>query len=46
MKLYSRAEVRRRARKRYGGKTGLILEREKRKKKKYEKELKEVKEMR
>jgi hypothetical protein len=46
MKLYSRKEVRRRARKRYGGKSGLILEREKRKKKKYEKELKEVKKMR
>ena len=45
MKLYSRAEVRRRARKRHGGKTGLIIEREKRKKTKYEKELKEVKKM-
>ena len=45
MKLYSRAEVRRRARKRYGGKNGLITEREKRKMKKYEKELKEVKKM-
>ena len=33
------------ARKRYGGKNGLITEREKRKMKKYEKELKEVKKM-
>ena len=45
MKLYSRAEVRRRARKRFGGKNGLIVEREKRKMRKYEKELKEVKKM-
>ncbi len=45
MKLYSRAEVRRRARKRFGGKSGLIVEREKRKMRKYEKELKEVKKM-
>ncbi|KAL7498323.1 hypothetical protein ACHAWT_007651 [Skeletonema menzelii] len=45
MKLFSRAEVRRRARKRYGGKSGLITEREKRKMKKYEKELKEIKKM-
>lgn len=43
MKLYSRSEVRRRARKRFGGKDGLIAERERRKKKKYEKELQEVK---
>jgi len=43
MKLYSRAEVRRRARKRFGGKSGLITEREKRKMKRYEQELKEVK---
>mmetsp|Transcript_32646 Transcript_32646/g.48722 ORF Transcript_32646/g.48722 Transcript_32646/m.48722 type:complete len:177 (-) Transcript_32646:460-990(-) len=43
MKLYSRAEVRRRARKRFGGKSGLITEREKRKMKRYENELKEVK---
>ncbi len=45
MKLYSRVEVRRRARKRFGGKSGLIMEREKRKMRKYEKELKEVKKM-
>jgi len=35
--------VRRRARKRFGGKSGLITEREKRKMKRYEQELKEVK---
>lgn len=45
MKLYSRAEVRRRARKRFDGKSGLIMEREKRKMRKYEKELKVVKKM-
>ena len=45
MKLYSRAEVRRRARKRFGGREGLAMEREKRKQKRYEKELREVKKM-
>ncbi|KAL7530958.1 hypothetical protein ACHAXR_003764 [Thalassiosira sp. AJA248-18] len=42
MKLYSRAEVRRRARKRFGGKGGLREERERRRKKRFEKDLKEV----
>ena len=38
MKLYSRVEVRRRARKRLGGKQGLITEREKRKAKRNDKD--------
>lgn len=41
MKLYLRSEVRRRARKRFGGKEGLIREREKRKEKRLEKDLEE-----
>ena len=43
MKLYSRSELRRRARKRFGGKEGLIQERERRKKKRFEKSLEEAK---
>mmetsp|Transcript_4006 Transcript_4006/g.8935 ORF Transcript_4006/g.8935 Transcript_4006/m.8935 type:complete len:190 (-) Transcript_4006:633-1202(-) len=38
MKLYNRAEVRRRGRKRFGGKQGLIIEREKRKAKRNDKD--------
>jgi DNA-repair protein complementing XP-A cells len=45
MKLYSRSDARRRARKRFGGKEGLIAERENRKRKKFENELKEVRKM-
>lgn len=45
MKLYSRSEVRRRARKRFGGKKGLIQEREKRKEKRLEKDLEETKDV-
>jgi DNA-repair protein complementing XP-A cells len=45
MKLYSRSEVRRRARKRFGGKAGLIEEREKRKEKRLEKDLEEMKDV-
>mmetsp|Transcript_616 Transcript_616/g.870 ORF Transcript_616/g.870 Transcript_616/m.870 type:complete len:208 (+) Transcript_616:16-639(+) len=45
MKLYDRAEVRRRARKRFGGKGGLQAERDKRKKKRFEKDLKETKDV-
>ena len=45
MKLYSRSDARRRARKRFGGKDGLIAERENRKRKKFENELKEVRKM-
>ena len=41
MKLYLRSEARRRARKRFGGKEGLIREREKRKEKRLEKDLEE-----
>jgi len=43
MKLYLRSEVRRRARKRFGGKEQLIREREKRSKKRFEKDLADVK---
>ena len=43
MKLYSRSELRRRARKRFGGKEGLIREREKRKERRLEKDLEETK---
>mmetsp|Transcript_12660 Transcript_12660/g.27730 ORF Transcript_12660/g.27730 Transcript_12660/m.27730 type:complete len:193 (-) Transcript_12660:648-1226(-) len=43
MKLYSRSEIRRRARKRFGGKEGLIREREKRKEKRLAKDLDGVK---
>lgn len=45
MKLYVRSEVRRRARKRFGGMEGLIIEREKRKKKRFEKDLEETKDV-
>ncbi len=45
LKLYSRSDARRRARKRFGGKEGLIAERENRKRKKFENELKEVRKM-
>lgn len=45
MKLYERSEVRRRARKRFGGKEGLIRERERRKKKRFEKDLAETKDV-
>jgi len=45
MKLYDRAEVRRRARKRFGGKSGLQVERDKRKKKRFEKDLKDMKDV-
>ena len=43
MKLYHRSEVRKRAYKRFGGKEGLILEREKRRKKRSEKDMNDVK---
>lgn len=43
MKLYLRSEVRRRSHKRFGGKEGLILEREKRLQKRFQKDLAEVK---
>ena len=45
MKLYSRRDVRRRARKRFGGKDGLAHERERRKKNRLEKDLKEMKDV-
>lgn len=45
MKLYDRAEVRRRARKRFGGKGRLVEERERRKKKRFEKDLQEMKDV-
>jgi DNA-repair protein complementing XP-A cells len=45
MKLYSRSEVRRRSRKRFGGKEGLIRERERRKEKRLEKDLEEMKDV-
>lgn len=45
MKLYSRSEVRRRARKRFGGKDGLVQERERRKEKRLEKDLEEMKDV-
>lgn len=45
MKLYHRSEVRRRAWKRFGGKEGLIAEREKRKKRRFEKDMEEVKDV-
>lgn len=45
MKLYARKEVRRRARKRFGGKAGLIQERESRKRKRLEKDLEEMKDV-
>lgn len=45
MKLYNRSEVRRRARKRFGGKEGLVREREGRKKKRFEKDLAETKDV-
>jgi hypothetical protein len=45
MKLYLRSEVRRRARKRFGGIDGLIKEREKRKKNRFEKDLEEMKDV-
>ena len=43
MKLYLRKDVRKRAHKRFGGKQGLILEREKRRKKRNAKDLEESK---
>ncbi len=45
MKLYARQEVRRRARQRFGGKAGLIQERESRKRKRLEKDLEEIKDV-
>uniref|UniRef100_A0A7S2MFG3 XPA C-terminal domain-containing protein n=1 Tax=Helicotheca tamesis TaxID=374047 RepID=A0A7S2MFG3_9STRA len=45
MKLYNRAEIRRRARKRYGGLDGLIEERAKRSMKRFEKDLEETKDI-
>jgi hypothetical protein len=45
MKLYLRSDVRRRARKRFGGMEGLIKEREQRKKKRFEKDLEEMKDV-
>ena len=45
MKLYDRKEVRRRARQRFGGKAGLIQERESRKRKRLEKDLEEMKDV-
>jgi len=45
MKLYSRTDVRRRARKRFGGKAGLVAERERRKKNRLEKDLEDVKDV-
>ena len=45
MKLYLRSEVRRRARKRFGGVDGLIKEREKRKKNRFERDLEEMKDV-
>lgn len=45
MKLYARREVRRRARQRFGGKVGLIQERESRKRKRLEKDLEEMKDV-
>ena len=45
MKLYARQEVRRRARQRFGGKAGLIQERESRKRKRLEKDLAEIKDV-
>mmetsp|Transcript_9988 Transcript_9988/g.22376 ORF Transcript_9988/g.22376 Transcript_9988/m.22376 type:complete len:204 (+) Transcript_9988:112-723(+) len=45
LKLYVRSEVRRRGRKRFGGKEGLIREREGRKKKRFEKDLAETKDV-
>merc|ERR1712086_558221 len=42
MKLYSRSDVRRRARKRFGGKGGLVEEREK---KRFEKDMEEMKDV-
>jgi len=45
MKLYVRSEMRRRGRKRFGGKEGLIAEREARKRKRFEKDLKATKDV-
>ena len=45
MKLYLRSDVRRRARKRFGGMEGLIKEREQRKKKRFGKDLEEMKDV-
>jgi len=45
MKLYSRSDVRRRARKRFGGKGELVEERERRRKNRFEKDLKEMKDV-
>ena len=45
MKLYARQEVRRRARQRFGGKAGLIRERDSRKRKRLEKDLEEIKDV-
>lgn len=45
MKLYSRSEVRRRARTRFGGKDGLIQERERRKENRFNKDLEEMKDI-
>lgn len=42
IKLYDRAEIRRRARERYGGMEGLIEERTKRQNRKFEKDMKNV----
>ena len=45
MKLYYRAELRRRARKRYGGKEGLIEERRKREEKRFENDIAKTKDI-
>ena len=45
MKLFHRAEVRRRAYERYGGKDGLEKERERRKRKRFEKDMANVREI-
>jgi hypothetical protein len=45
MKLYSRAEIRKRARERYGGLQGLIEERKRREEAKFKKDLEKAKEV-
>ena len=45
MKLYSRAEIRRRARKRFGGLEGLVKERQERERKRFEKDLEKTRDV-
>jgi DNA-repair protein complementing XP-A cells len=45
MKLYSRSEIRRRARKRFGGLEGLLQERKQREMKKFQRDLEQTKDM-